>query len=361
MKICRAALPLAWLYGTGVWIRNRLFDAGILPSRKFDLPVVSIGNLTVGGTGKTPHTEYLANLLRQEFTVAILSRGYKRTSKGFHIVDPGCGTDLAGDEPHQMAHKFFDVVVAVDKNRRNGIKRLTDGSITPTPQVVLLDDAYQHRYVKPGLSLLLTDYNRPFYDDMLLPAGRLREPISEKRRADLFIVTKCPDDLNTEKREEIRQRINPQRGQEVYFTRIIYGKLQPMFFIRHELELSSLHDKMVLLLTGIASPEPIRKKIATYAERVITATYPDHHDFSDADFRTIEKSFKSLPEEKRLIVTTEKDASRLMGNNDLPNDLKPLIYVLPIEVEFLDDAESFNHKIISYVRENTRNRLFPEK
>lgn len=361
MAIYRTLLPLSWLYGAGVWLRNRMFDTGILPSRTFPIPIIGVGNLTVGGTGKTPHTEYLIRLLTEEFNVAVLSRGYKRKSKGFVMVTPDVSMSKAGDEPFQMAHKFPEVYVAVDANRCAGIERLTTDR-TPDVEVILLDDAYQHRYVKPGLTLLLTDYHRPFYDDALLPAGRLREPASEKRRADMIIVTKCLDQLDTEEQERIKRRIAPDKGQQLYFTRMAYGKLQPLFTNADEREVSSIQpDEAVLLMTGIASPTPLMEKLSNYTSQLHSIAFPDHHTFNSNDMERVAITFRTLAG-KKLIITTEKDAARLIANPIVPEALKSYIYVLPIQVEFLNKEElSFNQKIIDYVRENSRNSGLSEK
>lgn len=349
--------PLGILYGMGVGIRNKLFDWGILRSRSFPLPLISVGNLAVGGTGKTPHTEYLIRLLKNDFKLSTLSRGYGRKTKGFILACASSTSDEIGDEPCQMSRKFPDITVAVDENRCRGVGRLMEKNV----EVVLLDDAFQHRYIKPGMSVLLTDYNRPFYRDRMLPAGRLREPGYGKRRADIIIVTKCPESLDSTEQEEIRRCLNPLPYQEVYFTTMRYGALHPVFADAPERGLDTIgKDEEILLLTGIASPETLLRTLKAYSDKVYLFSFPDHHRFKEKDMESLAARFRTLTEGKRLIVTTEKDAARMVSRPFPDTGIKPHVYTLPIEVCFLNDGESaFNHKIIEYVRKNSRNgRLY---
>lgn len=257
-KIYWGLWPVSMLYGIGASIRNKLFDWGMLRSRSFPFPLICIGNLTVGGTGKTPHTEYLIRLLKKEFKVAALSRGYKRETKGFVLASSSSTAAEIGDEPFQMARKFPDITVAVDADRCEGINLIQEKC--PATEVILLDDAFQHRYVTPGLSVLLTDYNRPIYEDQLLPAGRLRETRNGKKRADMIIVTKCPAGLSDTEQESIKRKLQPHSGQKVLFTTMKYGKLQPLFANAAERSLDSLKkQEEILLLTGIASPDGLAK------------------------------------------------------------------------------------------------------
>ena len=360
-KIYWGLWPFSVLFGIGVRVRNFLFDQGVLRQERFPLPIISIGNLTVGGTGKTPHTEYLIQLLQSSFQLAVLSRGYKRKSKGFVLASPVSRMEDIGDEPYQMARKFPNIHVAVDGNRCRGIHRLMAPESAPDTEVILLDDAFQHRYVQPGLSILLMDYHRPVECDLLLPAGRLREPASGKRRADLLVITKCPSDLSHEECERIRQRIQPLPHQEVFFTTLSYGKLYSLFTDTPAQPLNMLKDKEVLLVTGIASPVPLLEEVSRHAAHVTPLLFGDHHNFNGTDMQQITKRFHQLPEACRLILTTEKDASRLIGHPLLDKELKPYIYVLPIEVEFLHKGELvFNPKIIEYVRKNSRNSSLSE-
>lgn len=363
VRIYRSLLPVAALYGAGVRLRNFFFNIGVLHSHTFPVPVICIGNLTVGGTGKTPHTEYLIRLLRPEYQVAVLSRGYKRKSKGFVLGNPETPIEKIGDEPYQMLHKFPDIYVAVDEDRCEGIEILTDGHTAPGTRVILLDDAFQHRYVKAGLNILLTDYNRLMTRDKLLPAGRLREPVEGKKRADMIIVTKCPHTLSIEAREAVRKEIAPKQSQSLFFTTLAYGRLQSLFVSSPERKLESIGpDEHILLLTGIASPAPLIEKLSEYSPHVTPLTFPDHHAFDAEDMQRICMAFGELPEGKRLIITTEKDAARLVGHPDIAPELTPYIYVLPVEVSFLNEEERimFNQNIREYVRENSRDSSLPE-
>lgn len=361
IKIYHGLQPFACLFRIGVSVRNYLFDKGVLRTQTFPVPVICVGNITVGGTGKTPHTEYLIRLLKDEFRVAVLSRGYKRKSKGFVLADPSTPMEEIGDEPYQMAHKFPDIYMAVDRDRCHGIGMLTDGKTVPGVDVIILDDAYQHRYVKAGRTILLIDYNRPIHKDCMLPAGRLREPQQGKRRADIIIVSKCPADISHEEREELRRAIAPSTGQQLYFTTLDYGRLQPLFTTGDEKPLESLQvDEHILLVTGIASPAAIITRLEKHTRHIGTLTFADHHDFSEADLQRIEKAFDALPP-KKLIVTTEKDAARLLHHPAVSEKLKPYIYVLPVNVEFLDKGEQmFNQNIIEYVRKDSRDSSLSE-
>lgn len=358
IKINDSLLPLSWLYGIGVKFRNMLFDIGVLKSRGFDVPVISVGNITVGGTGKTPHVEYLVKLLKDDFLVAVLSRGYKRKSKGFVLADAESRMEDLGDEPYQMKCKFPEVKVAVDKDRCHGIAMLTDeGNGNNEVDVVLLDDAFQHRYVKPGINILLVDYHRLIIYDKLLPAGRLREPLSGKNRADIVIVTKCPADLRPMEYRVITKAMNLFPYQKLFFTTLAYGKLKALESGR-EMELEGIRkDTHVLLLTGIASPNQLILDLQPYTPHIHPLTYGDHHPFSDEDFRHINYEFESLPDPK-MIITTEKDATRIYGREGLSAEVKEKMYILPVNIRFmLDQEEMFNQNIIGYVRKNSRNSI----
>ncbi len=313
-KIHKWLYPVSWLYGVVVIIRNKLFDWGVFQSKSFNVPIISVGNLTVGGTGKTPHTEYLIKLLYDKYQVAVLSRGYKRRTKGYVLANPQSTVKTIGDEPYQMYTKFPSVTLAVDENRCHGIEKLL-ALKEPTIDIVLLDDAFQHRYVKPGLSILLTDYHRLFCDDTLLPAGRLREPISGKNRAQIVIVTKCPQDIKPIDYNIIIKRLNLYPYQQLFFSSFRYGNLQPVFqqkirrtatntvSVNKEIPLTSLTDTEVLLVTGIASPAPILERLEGYAKQTETLSFSDHHDFTHKDMQQIKERFKRLSDKNRLIIT----------------------------------------------------------
>lgn len=357
IKINKWLYPLSWLYGSGVWLRNKLFDRGIYKERRFDIPVISVGNITVGGTGKTPHTEYLIRLLRKNHKVAVLSRGYKRKSKGFVLARPDTTVQMIGDEPFQMKQKFPDIYMAVDRDRCHGIEQLCDARIAPGTEVVILDDAFQHRYVKPGLNILLVDYHRLLCEDALLPAGRLREPETGKSRAHIVIVTKCPADITPMDLRVLTKQMELYPYQQLYFTTLKYGRLRPLFTAEAERPLESIgKDNHILLVTGIASPAKLIRDLSPYHIPIDSLAFGDHHNFTAKDMELIKERFTKLPEGKRIIVTTEKDAVRL-ATPPLPDAaIRPYIYVLPVEVSFLQDQqEVFNSNITHYVRKNSRN------
>lgn len=357
IKINEWLTPLSWLYGAGVFVRNEMFELGLLKSRSFDIPVISIGNITVGGTGKTPHTEYLIDLLHRHFKVAVLSRGYKRKTKGFVLAHADTHMQDIGDEPFQIKEKYPDIYVAVDKDRCHGIEQLCDDSIAKDTEVILLDDAFQHRYVKPGINILLIDYHRMITEDKLLPAGRLREPKEGKSRANIVIVTKCPRDIKPMGFRVISKALNLFPYQKLYFTTFRYGNLQAAHPDRNDRPLSSLdRNEHVLLLTGIASPEQMLIDLKQYTKNITSLSFQDHHYYSESDLQNVYDTFRNMPE-KKLIITTEKDYSRLKGMN-LHEEIRKNLYVLPIKVEFMQGQENtFNENIIGYVRKNSRNSI----
>ena len=350
-------LPLSWLYGLGVRLRNHLFELGILKSRSFDIPVISVGNITVGGSGKTPHVEYLIMLLKNNCKVAVLSRGYKRKSKGFVLADAETRMTDIGDEPYQMKTKFPDVHVAVDKNRCHGIDMLTSGETTKDTDVILLDDAFQHRYVKPGINILLVDYHRLIIYDKLLPAGRLREPQSGKARADIVIVTKCPKDLKPMEYRVIIKAMNLYPYQQLFFTSLDYDDLYSVFGNTKRPLDSIKRTDNILLLTGIASPKQLANDISEYTSNIIQLNFPDHHQFTAKDIERINSTFSNMPSPK-IIITTEKDTARLADMDGLSDDVRQSLYKLPIRVKFmLDQEDEFNNKIIGYVQKNSKNSI----
>ena len=372
VKIHKWLYPVSWIYRTVVAMRNKLFDWGVFQSKSFNIPVICVGNLAVGGTGKTPHTEYLIELLRDKYQVAVLSRGYKRRTSGYVLATPQSTVKTIGDEPYQMHTKFPSVTLAVDENRCHGIEKLLRLK-EPAVDVILLDDAFQHRYVKPGLSILLTDYHRLFCDDILLPAGRLRESINGKNRAQIVIVTKCPQDIKPIDYNIITKRLNLYPYQQLFFSSFRYGNLRPVFSQNDsdsitgdsrnkEVPLSSLTDANILLVTGIASPTPMLERLKEYTQNIDLLSFGDHHDFSHRDIQLVKERFNKLKGEQRIIITTEKDATRLLHHPAVNEELKPFIYALPIEIEILQNQQDkFNQHIINYVRENTRNRSLSER
>ena len=312
-----------------------------------------MGNLTVGGTGKTPHIEYIVKLLKDEFRIATLSRGYRRKTKGFFKAAETYSATEIGDEPAQIKKKFPEIIVAVDEKRVNGIKCLLKDD--KKPQVILLDDAFQHRYVTPGLNILLVDYNRPTWRDHVLPFGRLREPASGIKRAHAVIVTKCPANISTQERENIKKMINAKEDTPIFFSTICYDEPIAIFDVKDSR--CNINEKSeILLLTGIARPEPLKKEIERRGARVTLMKYPDHHHFTSSELKDIAEKFASLPSDKKVIITTEKDAERITGRNDLPPIIKENIYTMPIKVKIAENEKMFNQIIVDYVRKNQRDR-----
>ena len=362
IRINNGLLPLSWIYGLAVRFRNYLFDIGVLKSRSFDVPVIAVGNLTVGGTGKTPHVEYLIRLLQDRVKVAVLSRGYKRKTKGYLLANGQSTATELGDEPYQMKSKFPHVSVAVCKKRVEGINRLTTDD--KALDVVLLDDAFQHRYVKPGINILLVDYHRLIIYDKLLPAGRLREPLSGKDRADIVIVTKCPKELKPMEFRVITKAMNLYPYQQLFFTTFIYKPLQHVFMTEGNdtPQLESLASQHILLLTGIASPRQMLADIeSATGQSPATLTFPDHHHFRKKDIERINQTFIAMPQ-PRIIITTEKDAVRLKDADGLSDDVRRHLYALPLHVAFmLEQGQLFDDKILGYVQKNARNSILVRK
>jgi len=348
-------LPISYLYGSLVFLRNKMYDLGIKRSREFQKPaVISVGNLTVGGTGKTPHIEYLIRLLKDLYKIATLSRGYGRDTSGFVLANETYSTSEIGDEPRQFKHKFKDLIVAVDTSRVRGIKKLCE--INPEIQIVLLDDAFQHRAIKPSLSILLTEYNHFFYNDVMLPSGKLREFKSGYKRADIIIVTKTPQIFSPLDKRLIIRNIEPKEYQKVYFSFLKYGK--PIAFPAPENKLSNTINPLeknstIILLTGIANPEPLEEYLKTKVKEVISFSFPDHHEYSYDDLDKLQKLFNNIVQGNKIIITTEKDTMRLdkPGLKEQLNQL-PLFYI-PIEVGFhQNDEDELIKQIGNHVRIN---------
>jgi len=357
IKINEWLLPLSWFYGLGANFRNFLFEVGILKSRAYKTPVISVGNITVGGTGKTPHVEYLVRLLQDKVRVAVLSRGYKRKSSGFVLADKDTPMEQIGDEPFQMKQKFPNVTIAVDKKRTRGIERLTSEKADDKAiDVILLDDAFQHRYVKPGVNILLVDYHRLIIYDKLLPAGRLREPLKGKNRADIVIVTKCPKELKPMEFRVITRAMGLFPYQHLYFSTLEYDQLRPVFKEAAG-AMPRLSEQNVLLLTGIASPRQLLEDLKPEAMSITPLTFPDHHKFHRKDIRRLNEAFESMPSPK-CIITTEKDATRLMVAEELSDEVKRSLYIQPVRIKFMSDQEeSFNQNIIGYIMKNSRKSI----
>ncbi len=352
----RVLFPLLWLlsllYGGVLRFRNKLFDWGWLKSKEYPLPVISIGNITVGGTGKTPLTEYVIRLLKTDYSMALLSRGYKRQTKGVIIAARQSTAEEIGDEPKQILSKFPDISVAVAEKRTEGIERLIDYC---NPDVVVMDDAYQHRYVKPGFSILIIDYYRPLWNDFPFPAGYLREPRSGKKRADIVIVNKCPANLSAKEKKEITRKVNLRRGQQLFFTSIEY--LEPVLFNGDGGSIDS--ESAVLALAGISHPKTFIKYLTKTFSNVYPLIFPDHHPYSKnkKEYNLIKNKFEKIINDKKVIITTEKDMIRLRNTPWLDDNIKPYLWYIPIKLSFLfDEEELFNQLIKSYVEKDKRDR-----
>lgn len=332
--------PLAVLYNIITGIRNRLYDQGIRPSVAFDLPVINVGNLTVGGTGKTPLTEHLIRLLAPDYVVATLSRGYGRKSKGFRIASPADNAATIGDEPFQFYEKYGDRIrVAVGEDRAYAIPNILQEY--PETEIILLDDAYQHRRVRPSLNLLLSDFHRPFYTDFLLPAGRLRESRSGADRADVIIVTKCPPEISDEDMIEIERAIREYADKPVFFTHIRYGRPQAFSGV-------GKIGRDVLLLSGISNVKPLVHYVSHNFNLVKHLDFNDHHEYSGRDIETLARCLHENPEVS--ILTTEKDKVKLAAPEfESQTRLLPLFY-LPIEVEFIKNGQDFDEIVLNSIK-----------
>ncbi|OCX51749.1 tetraacyldisaccharide 4'-kinase [Mucilaginibacter sp. PPCGB 2223] len=345
-------LPFSWPYALVIIIRNLCYDAGLFKSQGFDIPVISVGNLDVGGAGKSPMTEYLIRLLKGDHKLATLSRGYGRKTQGFLTASATATATESGDEPAQFKHKFPDITVAVCEKRVAGIEHLKDNH-----DLIILDDAYQHRAVKPGLNILLFDYSRIFEPHFLLPAGNLREPFAGRKRADAIVVTKCPMDLTDIRKERIKTRIKPFAGQQLFFAGISYTALHGLNGDKSNRVIDD--ETTVFLLSGIANPKPLVNHLQKQAKQLIHHNYPDHHPYTLKNITKLADGFKACSAQKKLVITTEKDAQRL-GEQALQTIVKQLdILVLPIQVEFLENGQQFDQIIKNYVREHTTyNKLY---
>ncbi|MCX6231860.1 MAG: tetraacyldisaccharide 4'-kinase [Bacteroidetes bacterium] len=345
-------LPFAIIYGLIVFVRNKFFDFGILKQKSFVVPVISVGNLSAGGTGKTPHIEYLIKLLEKEYKLATLSRGYGRKTKGFKLVDEAATAIDVGDEPLQYKRKFPEIFISIDENRVNGISTILEQQ--PDTDIVLLDDAFQHRYVKPGLSILLTDYYKPFSHDYLLPSGTLREYRTGMKRADIIVVSKCPNVLSPISCKAMESDMKVRKNQNVYYSYVDYGDLVPMNTVAEGIKTRKFST--VLVFAGIANPYPMEDELKSCADKVIVEKFRDHYQYQPKDMLKIQQHFESIFSKNKIIVTTEKDAMRIQ-NTPLMNFFVNLpLFYLPIEVKFHKKSkEKFDKQILTYVRTNKAN------
>ncbi len=364
MKFLRIILfPFSLLYGCIMWLRNKLYDFKILPSTSFDIPTVIVGNLSVGGTGKTPHIEYLIRLLKQEFYIATLSRGYGRKTSGFVLAHTQSTSAEIGDEPLQFKKKFSGLRVAVDEERVRGVSNLLKEF--PSLQCVLLDDAFQHRQIKAGFSIVLTEFSHLYSSDYIIPSGALREFKSGAARADVIVVTKCPEILLPIERKRLLNEIKPLPHQKVYFSYITYGEFIPVNFEGKNpfaKEFYFERNYSIALVTGIANTKSLEYYLKNKVKNIIPIKFADHHNFKKADVESIKKIFNNIAAQNKIILTTEKDAMRLKTSefSDVLKDI-PLFYI-PIEIAFHDnDSELFNEQILNYVRKNQKHSSIHSK
>ncbi|MDX9812370.1 MAG: tetraacyldisaccharide 4'-kinase [Bacteroidales bacterium] len=354
--------PFSLVYGAITAIRNFLYDTEVLTSHEFSIPVICIGNITAGGTGKTPHAEYLIRLLGKDFKTAFLSRGYLRKSRGFITAAPDAGVKDIGDEPLQIRRKFPEITVAVDSDRVRGVKTIL--AEFPDTEVIILDDGFQHRSITPGLSILLTDHQRLMISDHLLPYGNLRESLKNIRRADIIVVTKSPSDISPMDMRIIRKNIGKAPYQELFFTSLGYGSPVPIFSETPPWESVSTENEKninVLLVTGIANPDPLKDYLTASFGEVVHLSFRDHHDFSATDIEKVTAAFTAMKGQDKVIITTEKDAQRLGEIANIAQPVKASAYFIPLTVVFREEEKKiFDNLILNYVRKNKRNNRVSE-
>ncbi|HIP49782.1 MAG TPA: tetraacyldisaccharide 4'-kinase [Lutibacter sp.] len=344
-KLRKLLYPLSVLYEGITHVRNKLYDKEILKSNEFGIPTILVGNLRVGGTGKTPQVIYLINLLKDAYKVAVLSRGYKRKTTGFILASNTSTSKDIGDEPYQFYKKFPKLLVAVDEDRTHGINKLQE--LSNPPDVIILDDAFQHRKIQAGFSILITAYDDLYINDSHLPSGNLRENIKGANRADVIIVSKCPDNLTEEEEYQTAVKLQPTLKQIIFFTKIIYAD-----FIQNsndKISLSDLVDYTILLVTGIANPKPLVKFLESKKINFEHISFPDHHNLKTSEINRINKKLDTIENKNKLILSTEKDYVRIFDS--LEN-----LYFLVIETTFINHQKDFDKLIIDYVGENTRDR-----
>ena len=340
-------LPFAVVYGLIIFIRNKLYDKNFFKSAKFNFPLICVGNIAVGCTGKSPMVEYLVELLKPDFKIATLSRGYKRKTRGYALANANTTALEIGDEPMQFRIKFPDVPIAVGEERIVAIPQLLQDQ--PDLEAIILDDAFQHRIVQAGLNILLTEYSNLYVHDFFLPTGDLRDEWASAKRADIIIVTKCPEDLSIEKKQSIIKSLKPLLSQTVYFTTIEYGI--PYHIVSHDKRMITQDDE-VLLVCGIANPKPLKELLLENTKAYYQKDYNDHHIFSIDDLHEIKERFDEINADKKFILTTEKDAVRLVKFADELIDTP--VFIIPIRHRFLfSEEEKFNGQVISFIRNFT--------
>jgi tetraacyldisaccharide 4'-kinase len=345
-------LPLVWFYQLILMVRHALYDWGVLRVAKFDIPIICVGNLAMGGTGKTPHIEYLIRLFSSSFRVAVLSRGYGRKTKGYMLAAGAMTYREIGDEPMQYYKKFDDISLAVDEDRVRGVEMLL-GESDP-PQLILLDDAFQHRAIKAGLNILLTDYHNLYPNDFLFPAGQLRDINAAAKRADIIVVTKTPKIFSPFTRRRLTEIIQPKMHQKLYFSYLSYGSMIPVGETKIAIP---RRVSTIVMFCGIANPYPLQEFLQKKCTELITIDFPDHHSFTEKDMHRVVNEYENVLGKNKIIVTTEKDAMRLIDSPyfSLFKNI-PLFYV-PVEVKFHEsEQQSFDQQLNEYVRTTTADR-----
>lgn len=338
--------PFSILYGAGVSLRNFFYDRGLLKSIAFDIPTISVGNLTVGGAGKTPHIEYLIRLLQDYLQIATLSRGYRRKTKGFLVANEKSDANIIGDEPLMFKRKFPQATVAVCESRMFAVPQIMMSN--PQTQVILLDDAFQHRPIEPGLNILLTEYSKPFTKDFLLPYGRLREWRSSASRADIIIVSKCPPVMTLEDKERLRKEIPLLPHQKLFFSYYEYNT--PYYLFDKEVQLPLTEDLDVLLLCAIARTDYLLQHLDQEVGFARVMEFTDHHYFSKGDLAQALLVFEQLEGQQKIILTTEKDAMRLELHKEYLLEKKMPVFVLPVQVKFhFEEGEIFDDAVRQFL------------
>ena len=341
-------LPISFLYAIVLKIRHKLYDWRILKSTRFNLPVICVGNLNLGGTGKTPTVEYLIQLLKNDYRVATLSQGYGRKTKGFHRADSQSTYETIGDEPLQYFHKYPEVQIAVDEDRVEGVEKILN-SENP-PETILLDDAFQHRKIEAGLNILLTEYRHLYCDDFLFPAGTLRDIRSAAKRADIIVVSKSPKELNEGEKQQIINKLKPTEKQKVFFSYLEYEPAKPLNEAARQFEVEKADS--ALLFCGIANPKPLVEELSQRFQTLETLTFSDHHPYGEREIKRILERYHTMTGNGKIIITTEKDAARLTNSPYLCQFETTPLFALPIGVRFHEE-EKFNEEILNYVRQNS--------
>ena len=344
-------LPIAFFHHIILSIRHKLYDWHLLKSKRFDMPVIGVGNLALGGTGKTPHVEYLADLLSEQYRVCIVSRGYGRKTKGFQLANTTCNAETVGDEPVQYVSKFSDVMVAVDENRNRAIELMD--TLDRPPEVYLLDDAFQHRNTQAGLNILLTTYDNPYSKDFLFPAGTLRDIKSAAKRADIIVVSKAPDTLDELDKAAIIGKLNPLPQQKVFFSSLVHEPLKAVNTVASAIDPEEAES--VLLFCGIARPQALEEELKRHYQRVETLKFADHHPYTESDVKHILEKAGQHTGEKKIVVTTEKDLARFTNSPYICQFDSVPLFVAPISIK-IDEEEKFNEEILNYVRKNSQHR-----